>query len=133
MKKTYQEIANFIGTAQAYQADEKRTKETKFTYALRKVVKSCQKLWESYIEQREDIDVEHAATDPKTHVILRDEQGGGISYTKDGMRARQKALRELFQQEVTVTSFGVATWPADLTDTERDAFEDFVPLLQSVE
>ena len=128
MTKTYREIAEFLAVA-GKRLQEKSVKDSKFTYALRKVAKSTQKLWEAHLESREDLDVEHAATDEKTGVLLR-ESSGALSFTRDGMKARNKAIREAYAATVEIKPHA-AQWPDDLSDSESEAFEGFVPNLSA--
>ncbi len=118
---TYRRIMLFLNVANPYlQAHQE---QTRFRYALRKVQKTCERLWETWTEAAEDIDIEHAATG-KDDVILRDERGA-IAFTKDGLRKRNAARRALFDSEVSVDAFMAKDVPP-LTDVERDAFTGFI-------
>jgi len=57
-------------------------------------------------------------------VILKD-QHGQIAFTKDGLRARNKARKALFDSEVTIEPYYAKDVP-ELTDAEREAFIGFV-------
>ena len=121
---SYRDLAEFMAFAQKRLADRDKEKaETKFDYALRKVLKSCERLWTDYLETRSDIDIEHAATD-KDGVIKRDDKGN-LAYTKDGMKSRATALRKVFDETVDVPVH-IAEAPKGLTEEERDIFVGFV-------
>ena len=121
---SYRDLAEFMAHAQKRVASrDKDNAETKFDYALRKVLKSCERLWTDYLETRGDIDIEHCAVDD-SGVIKRDAQGG-LCFTKDGMKARATALRKLFDQTVDVPTH-IAEAPKGLTEEERDIFAGFV-------
>jgi hypothetical protein len=121
MTRKYKEIYTFLVTAQKWLTDHPQ--ESKFRYALRKVLKVAEKQWSVYTEQVEDLDIEHAATGDKD-VILKD-QHGQIAFTKDGLRARNKARKALFDSEVQIAAYYAKDAP-ELTDAEREAFTGFV-------
>ena len=121
MSKKYKDVYTFLVVAQKWLTDHPQ--ESKFRYALRKVVKQAEKTWSAYQEAVEELDIEHAATGDKD-VILKD-QHGQIAFTKDGLRARNKARKALFDSEVTIEPYYAKDVP-ELTDAERDAFTGFV-------
>ena len=118
---TYRQIVTFLNAANPWLVAHQE--QTRFRYALRKVVKQCETLWETWTEAAEDIDIEHAAVG-KDDVILRDERGA-IAFTKDGLRKRNAARRVLFDSEVKLEPFMAKDVPP-LTDVERDAFTGFI-------
>ena len=121
MQKTYREIIAFISVASSWL--EHNPKESKFRYAVKKVVKQCSTLKDRYFEQAEDLDIEHCVE--KDGVISKD-ANGGINFSKDGLRNRNKARRALFETSVEVMPFLSKDSPDDLTEAERDAFAGFV-------
>jgi hypothetical protein len=121
MTRTYRHLYTFLVVAQKWLSDHPQ--ESKFRYALRKVVKHAEKLWSAYQEQVEELDIEHAATGERD-VILKD-QHGQIAFTKDGLRARNKARKALFDSDVSIEPYFAKDVP-ELTDAEREAFTGFV-------
>lgn len=119
--KTYREIVTFINAAVPWL--EKHPAQSKFHYAVEKVLKTCRKLWADYTEQLEELDIDHCAVG-KDDVILKD-QRGELQFTKDGLRKRNAARKELFESSVVVAAF-VKDPPDDLAPFEREAFEGFV-------
>lgn len=124
MDKTYTEIVAFVNIGAAYlKAHDKA--ESKLTYAIRKVSKTCGKRHEAYAEAVEDLRIEHCVVDPKNQAILHDERGAYV-FTKDGMRAFIKAEKVLRETAVEITPHIVPDVPDDLTAQEREAFAGFV-------
>ena len=124
MQKTYREIETFLVHAGARLEKVAQGKDTKFLYALKKMQKKCSELFRAHLETREDIEIEHAATD-KDGVILKEANGVTIRHTKDGMKARTKALREAYNSTVEFQPH-YAPAPDDITEAERDAYEGIV-------
>ncbi len=122
MAKTYRDLVAFLNAAQPWLVAH--PEDRKFRYALKKTVKQAERLWATYTEQAEDLDIEHAAVG-KDGVLLRDERGA-LQFTKDGIRARNKARKLLFDAEVAVVPFLATDVPAELTEPEREAFAGFV-------
>ncbi len=120
--KTARDLVVFLNAAQPWLLAH--PEDRKFRYALRKVTKQAERLWGTYTESAEDLDIEHAAVG-KDGVLLRDERGA-LQFTKDGIRARNKARKLLFESEVAVVPFLAADVPAELTEPEREAFAGFV-------
>lgn len=121
MQKSYGEMNQFIGAANAWL--ERNPNESKFSYAIKKVVKSCLKLLGEYQEQVEEISITHCAVD-KDGVILRDERGG-FRYTKDELKKRNKKVNDLFKSAVEIEPY-FATEIPKLTEEEREVFLGFV-------
>lgn len=120
--KTYRDLIAFLSAAQPWLAAH--PEDRKFRYALRKVTKQAEKLWATYTEQTEDLDIEHCAVG-KDGVILKDERGQ-FSFTKDGLRKRNAARKALFESAAGVVAFLATDVPADLSEAEREAFAGFV-------
>jgi hypothetical protein len=121
MTQTHRSLYTFLVVAQKWLADH--PVEGKFRYALKRVVKQVEKIWTAYQEAVEELDIEHAATGERD-VILKD-QHGQIAFTKDGLRARNKARKALFDSDVTIEPYWAKDVP-ELTDAEREAFTGFV-------
>jgi hypothetical protein len=122
--KTPEEINDFVRVANAWM--EANPKESKFRYAVNKVAKSCIPLLKTFEEQREEINIEHCSTD-KDGVILRDDKGG-FRFTKDGLKARNKAVNALFRTPVEIEPYYATEVPGEdvLSVDEYDAFVGFV-------
>lgn len=122
MSLTMREIVTFLNTAGPWLKENQ--KDSKLRYGIKKVLKQCQALYASYLEQLEDLDIEHCSVG-KDDVILKDERGQ-LVFTKDGLRKRNAARKQLFEAPVTVTPHLVQVVPEGLTEAEREAFQGFV-------
>jgi hypothetical protein len=121
--KTYEEVFTFIQLGNAWLTRNDK-KDSKFKYGLTKELKAAVALGNKYNEQIEDIDIDHCATDDKG-VILRDEKNE-LRFTKDGIKARIKARRELFKSSVEIEPYFASDVPDDLTEFEKEVFAGFV-------
>jgi hypothetical protein len=119
---TYRDLVAFLNAAQPWLVAH--PEDRKFRYALRKMVKQAERLWASYTEQSEDLDIEHCAVD-KDGVIRKDERGQ-VAFTKEGLRKRNAARKALFEADAGVVPFLATDVPAELTEAEREAFAGFV-------
>jgi hypothetical protein len=98
---------------------------TKFYYAIKRVLKNLRRPMERHGEAVQDISVEHAATEEKTGVLLMD--GERFRFTREGMRSRLTALRRLNDEaEYEVEPYFATEVPADLTEEEQQAFAGFI-------
>lgn len=122
MAKTNRDLVAFLNAAQPWLVAH--PEDRKFRYALKKVTKQAERLWATYTEQAEDLDIEHCATG-KDGVILKDDRGQ-LSFTKEGLRKRNAARKTLFEADAGVVAFLAAEVPAELTESEREAFAGFV-------
>ena len=122
VKKTYKEVFTFIQAATFW--TQKNKGESKFRYALKKVLKSCEKLQATYQEKLEEFDIEFCSVD-SAEIIIKDAKGE-LSFTKDNLRKRNAKRRELFETEVEAPTHVVEKAPDDLEDFMLDAFEWFV-------
>jgi len=119
--RSNRQLYTFLVIGQKWLTDHPQ--ESKFRYALRRMVKRVEAVWTTYTEAVEELDIEHAATGDKD-VILKD-QHGQIAFTRDGLRARNKARKALFDSEVQIEPYYAKDVP-ELTDAEREAFTGFV-------
>jgi hypothetical protein len=122
MTRSHRAIYTFLVIGQKWLTDHPQ--ESKFRYAMRRMVKRVEAVWTVYTESVEELDIEHAATGERD-VILKD-QHGQIAFTRDGLRARNKARKALFDSEVQVEPYYAKDVPPELTDAEREAFTGFV-------
>jgi hypothetical protein len=118
---TTRDVLAFLAAAQPWL--EKHPQESKFRYAVKKVVKACTVLKDHYFEAAEDLDIEHCLE--KDGAIQKDARGA-LDFSKDGLRKRNAARRALFEAPVEVTPFLGREPPDDLTEAEKDAFAGFV-------
>lgn len=122
MTKTNLELVNFINFARGYLQQHKE--QTKFRYALERMEKRLGPQCEAYTEALADLQIEHAATD-ENQAILTDEKGN-FRYTKDGLRARHKAQKELVEKPVEIEPYLATEVPEDLGETEKIVASGFV-------
>lgn len=133
MKITVTQLIDFINVAGPFldppkddQGNQVRpTPVGKFAYAVRKAMKAGKTLYGEHAERNDDVDIEHCLE--KEGKIVR-EPSGQLSYSKQGLRDRNKARKALLMREIDVPTFlaPVGSIPADLTEDEREAFEGFV-------
>lgn len=122
MKTTNEKLVTFANIAQAWL--QAHSENTKFRYALKKVMQKAQPLLTAHNEQLEDLNIEHCATD-KDGVILR-EASGAHRFTKEGLKARNNAIREWFRETEIEVEVHLCDDVPELTEAEREAFEGFV-------
>ena len=79
-------------------ADEKY-KQTKIVYALKRFSeKNLVKMFGDYNKELEDIRIDNALTDKDTQAILYEEKGGSYKYSKEGLKAVLKKIREVSEE-----------------------------------
>lgn len=124
MKKTNLQIINFINFARCYMKEN--PEPTKFRYALERMEKRAVKAHEPAAEKLADLNIEYAATDGEGGPVLT-EPDGRFRYTKEGIRKRNAAQKELLAAEVEIEPY-IATEPpqVELTDAEKEVFAGFV-------
>lgn len=124
MKTTNEKIAVFMEAAAQWMA--KHPGRSKFAHALHRVMDRANRTRSAYSEALQDINVDHAATDATTKVILKD-QHGGIAMTKEDTKNANAAIRKLYREkEVEIEPYMATDVPDDLTYAEEDAFAGFV-------
>lgn len=120
--KTYQDVISFVNVATTWASEHKN--EGKFHYALRKMLKQCDAIIETYREKSKDADIEYCLEDDKKAIETNAQ--GGFKFSKSSLRARDAAVRALGKMPVTITPFIAKTVPLDLSYAERDVFDGFV-------
>lgn len=129
MQKSYQEIFTFIAIANAWM--QEHPAESKFRYALNRVLKRAAKMQADYQEAVEEINIDNCSVDEKG-IILREtpagpDRAGEYRFTKDGLKARNKARTALFRSTVEIEAhLAKAEDIPELTLEERDYFTGFV-------
>jgi hypothetical protein len=122
MKTTYQDIFNFNNTARGYLVEHEK-ENTKFAWALHRMVKRAQTVIDDYNEKVQELNIEHCSVDEKGNIL---ENGrGGYTYTKDALLKRNKAQNDLTKQDVEIEPYMAKDVP-ELKFNERLMFEGFV-------
>lgn len=129
-ERTHAEVFTFTNAAQRWLVDhakELKAGETKFSYALRKVLKACSRIVEAYQEKIEELNIDHCETDDNDVIIKSGpKEDNGYVFTKDGRRKRDAARKKLFETSVAVEPHVVQDVPDDLTYEQREAFAGFI-------
>jgi len=98
MKTNIKRIQEFVNVSKIYLQSEKE--ETKFKYAIKKVLTRIQPCFDEYHELKEDIELEHANTNEHGSVLYKIEGGARVyEFTKDQFKAAQKKLKALLYEE----------------------------------
>lgn len=126
-KRSYQQIFNFVSVAKGYLTNN--TEETKLKYAIERTLESVNSNIKTYQSSLYDIDLEHAFANDKGVVPFTINPSTGTrtyEYTRDGLKAKDKAIEELFQSEVEVSVHYATDLPEKLEDGYKEFFEGFV-------
>lgn len=121
--KNNQDLLNFIKHLNNYFAITDPTAKSKMGYGLRRVKPQAQKLFDSYSQTEEDLQVEHCIEE--NGKIVTNEQGN-YCFSKDGKREYLKAHRALLEKEIEFEPYMVTNVPEDLPVVFADAFRGFV-------
>lgn len=98
MKTNIKRIQEFVNASKIYLQSEKE--ETKFKYAIKKVLIRLQPCFDEYHELKEDIELEHANTNEHGSVLYKIEGGARVyEFTKNQLKAVQKKLKALLYEE----------------------------------
>lgn len=124
MTKTNLQLVNFINFARLFMGQNKE--QTKFRYSLERMDKRLKPQISDYNDALTDLQIEHAATDGDKGPVLTDEKGN-FRYTKDGLRARNKAQKDLLEKTVADFEPYFATeLPENLSQIEKEVCAGFV-------
>lgn len=143
MIKTIKELNEFTLAAAKYLA--KNPAETKFSYAVKKVVKRIEKATEDakddYNEELYDLNVKYASVDEKGNLLyeveITTESNGSkketptqsLKFTADKFIQKNKEQRELAKKllakEIEVEPY-IATEIPELTEEETETFKNYV-------
>lgn len=139
-------VYNFLITAQSYisrqdalarEAAKKKGEEgwelvtaaqTKFLYALNRVMDRARKLWQDYEQKLEDFRIENCTTEKNkdgSEIITRD-SNGHYQFSREGLNIFNKKQRELAESKVEIEAYFATSIPKNLTFAEQIAFENFV-------
>lgn len=83
-----------------YQIGNIQSPSNQMEYAAHKFLKRGEAIWKGYTEAVEDINQDYCAVDEKGFAILNEK--GGIQFTKEGLRLRLGALRELDKRSIEI-------------------------------
>ena len=133
--RTYRQLQEFDTVAanylanNGYIADNAFTKKenTKFTASLRNVMKQINKHYELMNDELDTIRIQHAATDDKTKVLLKDEKGAYM-FTPEKLVELKKAVKNFRETQVEIYDrlVPVEDVPKDLTEDEAEVFANIV-------
>lgn len=124
VKKTNREIVTFLNIGRNWLQEHGKV-DSKFRYALNKLCKRFTKLEERLNDQLGDNAIEHCSVDEKTKVLLRD-ANGQLQFTKEGIRARNLANKDLMETEVEIESHYVTEISETVSIDDKEVFEGFV-------
>lgn len=101
-KASYQRIFTFLNGSRIYLQNHKD--ETKLSYAIKRTAEGLDSEVKAYNTKLADIRLEHAYADEKGKVPFVVKQDGTreYEYTKEGLKACDKAIEELFISEVDI-------------------------------
>lgn len=125
--RSYNQIFNFTAAAKGYLATN--TEETKLKYALERTLESLNSNIKTYQTSLSDIDLEHAFANEKGVVPFTTDPRTGArtyEYTKDGLKAKDKAIEDLFQSKVEVSVHYATDLPENLLEGYKEVFAGFV-------
>lgn len=131
MKTTWRKILGFSRFVGGFQANGNQfpgwlalhPEESKFSYAIKRVVDQITALDKIKVVEFENIDIDNCATDANG-VILRNPDGS-LAFTKDGLKACNAARSALLDSEVEIEPY-YATEVPELLEGEREIFAGFV-------
>ena len=72
-------------------------------YAIEKVAKTLQRLYDQYNDASSDIAIDHSATDSDGAILTNED--GSFKYTKEGLKEKHKAMKELNSREFDIASY----------------------------
>jgi hypothetical protein len=130
MKKTYQEIFDFIEPAYNH-VHKEENKNTKMAYSIKKMIgdakfKKPGRLTDAiskYYEKLEDIANELASTDEKKNIII--DPNGNKVYTAEKLKQKRDQEKQLLKEEVEFEPYFSTEIP-ELTEVEQHFFSGFV-------
>lgn len=139
MKKTYEDIIDFVQTAAKWKIENNETDDnkplTKFGYALMRVqkpaIKKYQEFQELLQEKFRDIDIDKAATeDVKGKEIILTDENGKFRFEpkklKEADKEKRVAQKELLETAIEIEPYYATEVPDDLSETYKEAFLGFV-------
>lgn len=127
MNVTYEQLINYQGTSQAWLAQHDPTIKTKLGWAIFRLEPAVKGLLKEYGLAREDVMIEHAATEDKggKRIIAKDQQGQ-YCFEPDRQKACNRELQKLDAKVVEIKPYFATELPDDLTPRQLAALEGFV-------
>lgn len=124
--RSYQQIFNFASTARGYLTIHKD--ETKLKYAIERTLESLNSNIKTYQSALADLRLDNAFVNDKGVVPFTTNDQGvrTYEYSKDGIKALDKAIEDLFQSKVEVSVHYATELPGDFEEPYREIFEGFV-------
>jgi hypothetical protein len=127
MKKTFGEIYTFNQAAGVYLA-KMDGKKNKLTYAIEKVGKKVESVFNEYNEAITDLEIDHAAVGEDGCLIL--DEKGGYKHTPQGQKDRNKGFKKLAttweNKEFEIEGYFVKEVPSNVSKEVRAVLEGFV-------
>lgn len=124
--KTYKEVFGFIANANAYLKSNEE--ETKLKYAIERTGEKVNLVTKEYFQKLKDLRLEHALSEPNGKVpFTTNEQGEReYEYTKEGLKALDKAIEDLFESNVELEVYYAQELPEGLEEYFKQVFKGFV-------
>lgn len=124
VKKTFSEILEFNHYAEWAKQQEE---DTKLKYAINKVQKRISEIIEDYIDESKDIDIDHASTNEKGHIVKNED--GTYAMTQGSEKkcreVKKNHFREWKSKEFEFDNY-IATEIPELSDEVKDILTGFV-------
>lgn len=127
MKTNWLKLVAFANTANAYL--ERNLKESKFTYALNRVIRQVPAAQAKIDQAIEDIEIDHCIVGDvggQSNIILRDE-GGRLQFDRETLKKVNRLKREVYAKEdIEIEPYFASEAPSNLSLPLRDVFMGFV-------
>jgi hypothetical protein len=127
MKVTFEQINEFIQESNFILAKRGEEKESKLTYAIKKMQKRLRKHIDDYMEEMRDIEVEFASTDEKGNLLKVDKE---LVYTPASEKTVRKKKRSVYNEwlkkEFEIENYITTEVVEELTEDQQDALKGFV-------
>jgi hypothetical protein len=125
-KQSYKAIFNFIANANVYLKINQE--ETKLKYAIERTGEKVNEVTKEYVQKLKDLKLEHALSEANGKVpFTTNEQGEReYEYTKEGLKALDKAIENLFNEEVEIEVYYATELPETLDEGFKQVFKGFV-------
>lgn len=133
-QKSYKQIWAFCHAANNYmqelsEKENSNSETTKLEYALKRTFESVQPKTVEYTAKLKDLKLDHALEDENGKVSFTIDMKTGdrnYDYSKEGLKALDKATEDLFNSEVTVDVYYATSVPEDLSPVYKVLFNGFV-------
>ncbi|NOS92092.1 MAG: hypothetical protein HOP30_09235 [Cyclobacteriaceae bacterium] len=102
---------------------QKKGQESKLLFKLRKVIKKTTNLFNDYMDEIQEIRIDHASVDEKGNVIQVE---GNYKFTPEKVKELTKKIRAKEKELIEIEPHFVDNMPEDLPLDFREVFENFV-------